>query len=423
MALPSRRAYAGAAEACTLTAGISASDTSFSISGTTTGWPSTAGGAFYMVIDPGLSTEEKVLVGSRSSGSLSSVTRGVDGTTASTHEANATCYPVFTAVDADQANKLASTLTTKGDLLSTDGSDPARLGVGTNNHRLVAASGETTGLKWVADTQNTVIDAKGDLLVGSAADTAARLQVGTNGQLLVADSAATNGVAWSNTVAATTTFSTNQIIEGTTTDALLRITQLGTGNALLVEDSTNPDSTPFVVDAAGLVGIGVSAPTVPLDIAATGNASTITRFSADVSGTNILLRKSRGSSIGTNTVVNNADNLGSIFFQGADGSTYVSAAQIVAQVDAAPASGDVAGRLIFSTRAAAGSLTERMRIDSVGNLLVGMTTIATSSAKTVHIANGTAPTANPTGGGVLYVESGALKYRGSSGTVTTIANA
>lgn len=35
----------------------------------------------------------------------------------------------------------------------------------------------------------------------------------------------------------------------------------------------------------------------------------------------------------------------------------------------------------------------------------------------------TAPTTNPSGGGVLYVESGALKYRGSSGTVTTIANA
>lgn len=35
----------------------------------------------------------------------------------------------------------------------------------------------------------------------------------------------------------------------------------------------------------------------------------------------------------------------------------------------------------------------------------------------------TAPTTNPTGGGLLYTESGALKYRGSSGTVTTIANA
>jgi hypothetical protein len=150
-----------------------------------------------MVIDPGLSTEEKVFVGSRSSGSLSSVTRGVDGTLAASHDSGATCYPVFTSIDADQANKLASTMTTKGDLVSNDGSDPARLGVGTNNHRLVAASGETTGLKWVADTQNTVIDAKGDLLVGSAADTVARLAVGgTNGQALVVDSGATNGVKW-----------------------------------------------------------------------------------------------------------------------------------------------------------------------------------------------------------------------------------
>ena len=69
------------------------------------------------------------------------------------------------------------------------------------------------------------------------------------------------------------------------------------------------------------------------------------------------------------------------------------------------------------------TFTQAMTLDAVGNLLVGMTSIATSSEKTVHIANGTAPTANPTGGGVLYVEGGALKYRGSSGTVTTIANA
>lgn len=42
----------------------------------------------------------------------------------------------------------------------------------------------------------------------------------------------------------------------------------------------------------------------------------------------------------------------------------------------------------------------------------------------IFIANATtAPTSDPSGGGILYVESGALKYRGSSGTVTTIANA
>jgi hypothetical protein len=67
--------------------------------------------------------------------------------------------------------------------------------------------------------------------------------------------------------------------------------------------------------------------------------------------------------------------------------------------------------------------TEIARFDTSGNMLLGATSTATSSAKTIHISNGTAPTANLTGGGVLYVESGALKYRGSSGTITTLGAA
>jgi hypothetical protein len=63
---------------------------------------------------------------------------------------------------------------------------------------------------------------------------------------------------------------------------------------------------------------------------------------------------------------------------------------------------------------------ERARIDSSGNLLVGTTSTPTTAAKVIAMGNATAPTASITGG-VLYVESGALKFRGSSGTVTTIA--
>ena len=44
-----------------------------------------------------------------------------------------------------------------------------------------------------------------------------------------------------------------------------------------------------------------------------------------------------------------------------------------------------------------------------------------SGTGVIFIANATAPSSNPTGGGILYVEAGALKYRGSSGTVTTLA--
>ena len=44
--------------------------------------------------------------------------------------------------------------------------------------------------------QNTIVDAKGDLIGATAADTPARLAVGTNGQVLTADSTAATGLAW-----------------------------------------------------------------------------------------------------------------------------------------------------------------------------------------------------------------------------------
>jgi len=50
------------------------------------------------------------------------------------------------------------------------------------------------------------------------------------------------------------------------TTPALRITQTGTGDAILVEDAANPDSSPFVVTAAGDVGIGTSSPGYKLDV-------------------------------------------------------------------------------------------------------------------------------------------------------------
>ena len=44
--------------------------------------------------------------------------------------------------------------------------------------------------------ENTTIDAKGDLLVGTAADTVGRLAVGTNGYVLTADSTTATGLGW-----------------------------------------------------------------------------------------------------------------------------------------------------------------------------------------------------------------------------------
>ena len=148
MAAVTRRSYAGAAPACTLTSGITSVDTTASLTGTVTNWPTTAGGPFHMVIDPGLSTEEKILVGARSTGSLSSITRGVDGTTAVSHSTAATCYPVFTATDADETNTLASTMTTRGDIIKM-GSGPtvARLAIGASGYVLTS---DGTDPAWAA---------------------------------------------------------------------------------------------------------------------------------------------------------------------------------------------------------------------------------------------------------------------------------
>jgi hypothetical protein len=67
--------------------------------------------------------------------------------------------------------------------------------------------------------------------------------------------------------------------------------------------------------------------------------------------------------------------------------------------------------------------TACLTIDNSGNVGIGVSTFGTSAAKVLGLANATAPSTSPAGMGQLYVEAGALKYRGSSGTVTTIANA
>lgn len=58
-----------------------------------------------------------------------------------------------------------------------------------------------------------------------------------------------------------------------------------------------------------------------------------------------------------------------------------------------------------------------------GNFGLGVNSWGTNAAGVIGIANGTAPTTSPGGMGQLYVEAGALKYRGSSNTITTLGNA
>jgi hypothetical protein len=63
-----------------------------------------------------------------------------------------------------------------------------------------------------------------------------------------------------------------------------------------------------------------------------------------------------------------------------------------------------------------------MTLDINKNLLLNTTSSPASAVGTIVMGNATAPSTYITGG-ILYVESGALKFRGSSGTITTIAPA
>jgi hypothetical protein len=139
------------------------------------------------------------------------------------------------------------------------------------------------------------------------------------------------------------------------------------------------------ISAAGHVGIGTasSSPsnkdTVTPKLVVSGNgtagAAQIIRDTSVGGGGGILeLSGTRGTGPTSYTILQNGDGAGTVVFSGADGSQYVVAALIQAQVDGTPGSNDMPGRLTFDTTAdGAASPTERMRITSSGNVGIGTT--------------------------------------------------
>lgn len=68
------------------------------------------------------------------------------------------------------------------------------------------SGGGTSGDVTITNSMATTIDAKGDLIAGTADNAFARVAVGTDGQVLTADAASTAGVKWASAAAASPAF-------------------------------------------------------------------------------------------------------------------------------------------------------------------------------------------------------------------------
>jgi hypothetical protein len=136
----------------------------------------------------------------------------------------------------------------------------------------------------------------------------------------------------------------------------------------------------------------------------------IIRNSNDISGAGIILAKTRSTTNGGTTIAQNGDNIGTIGFSYSDGTALQSSsAFIIGQVDGTPSAGNVPGRLVFHTVSSGLTSVERMRLDSNGNLCIGVTSggdflniAASTTAKAqINLAAGTAPT-TPNNGDIWF---------------------
>ena len=126
------------------------------------------------------------------------------------------------------------------------------------------------------------------------------------------------------------------------------------------------------------VGIGTTAPTRLLSVY-DGDAA-ITKDTASAASSIIYMNKGRGSA-GAPANISSGDNLGAVWFNGYSGSGnnngYGYGAYVGGAADGAVSAGTVPGRLVFATTTSGNSSpTERMRIDSSGNVGIGVAPIA-----------------------------------------------
>jgi len=138
------------------------------------------------------------------------------------------------------------------------------------------------------------------------------------------------------------------------------------------------------INTSGQIGLNTTAPANSLDIATTSTTPAqigmnITAYNTDTGRcAEINLFKSNNVTNGSNTLVTNGTYLGAVRFYGANGTTFNQSALIAAAIDGTPgATNDMPARLEFYTSPdGAAAPIERMRIDSAGDVGIGINSIS-----------------------------------------------
>ena len=162
---------------------------------------------------------------------------------------------------------------------------------------------------------------------------------------------------------------TQSIFSGNSSSDLVRITQTGVGNAFVVEENTNPDSTPFVINSGGSVSIGTTS------VFSVGGAETKLNVSTGSSGI-----ASTGLSVSTPFIVESAvgTSIGLLSPDVASSQLYFGTPSDVfgaflrwdyTNRNLILATANSTGKLIFQTANA----VEVARIDQSGNMGIGLT--------------------------------------------------
>jgi len=214
----------------------------------------------------------------------------------------------------------------------------------------------------------------------------------------------------------------------------VRITQTGSGNALVVEDSANPDASPFIIDAGGQLIQGYTtainnwnlAPDTFALHSSSSNARPSTglyNWSTNTArvGT-FAMYKSISGVVGTNSALTTlGQQFGRIAFCGDDGTSFIRGAEIFASVDGTVGANSMPGKLDFRTTAAgASSPTQRMVIDANGNIGIGIS----SPTKRLHISGSAiiSDGATPANNATLLVQDDGVANTVTSSATFRVAN-